>query len=70
MDGEHFYLKQPLPRAHRPANARGLVSIGFFLAACQMCSFRVAFVGGLLIAASPGIALFSNMLLDKRVGHV
>lgn len=43
--------------------AGALSAVFFFLAMIQLATFRQAFAGGLLIAVSPGIAVFSNMLL-------
>lgn len=43
--------------------AGGLSTVFFYLSLLQLVCGRAAFVGALLIAVSPGIALFSNLLL-------
>ena len=40
-----------------------IASVFFFLSLAQLFSFRWSLLGGLLIATSPGIAIFSNLLL-------
>jgi len=43
--------------------AGGMASVFFFLAMRQIVHSRAACVGGVLIALSPGLAIFSNLLL-------
>ncbi|MCA9035800.1 MAG: glycosyltransferase family 39 protein [Planctomycetaceae bacterium] len=43
--------------------AGGIASVFFFLSLAQILPYRWALLGGLLIACSPGIAVFSNLLL-------
>lgn len=43
--------------------AGSIACVFFFLSLTQLVAFPSAFVGGLLIAVSPGIAVFSNLLL-------
>ena len=43
--------------------AGAIASVFFFLSLAQLLSFRWSLMGGLLIATSPGIAIFSNLLL-------
>jgi hypothetical protein len=43
--------------------AGGIASMFFYLAMRQIAKPRAAFVGGLLISLSPGLAVFSNLLL-------
>ena len=46
--------------------AGALAAVFFFLSLLQLGDFRAAIFGGVLIALSPGIAVFSNLLLSHH----
>ena len=45
----------------------GTIAAGmFYLALCQVLQWRIAFLSGLLIAVSPGLSVFSNLMLSHH----